>query len=141
MGAIGIGDDAALWEPTPGIREVLTTDALIEDVHFRHATTSWLDLGWKALAENVSDIAAMGARPNAGVRHPRPACRTPASRTWRTCTVAFAERWQRRGTSSTIAGGDTVSSPVTMLSITVVGELDGEGCARVRRGSPATCWP
>src|SRR5688572_13128748 len=62
-GSIGIGDDAALWTPTPGRREVLTTDALVEDVHFRHRTTSWRDLGWKALAENVSDVAAMGALP------------------------------------------------------------------------------
>src|SRR4051794_2054725 len=62
-GAIGIGDDAALWTPRRGYHEVLTTDALIEGVHFRHTTTSWRDLGWKALAENVSDIAAMGARP------------------------------------------------------------------------------
>src|SRR5689334_7528124 len=45
-GPIGIGDDAALWQPTPGRREVLTTDALIEGVHFRHRTTSWRDLGW-----------------------------------------------------------------------------------------------
>src|SRR5258706_15566866 len=62
-GDIGIGDDAALWQPRPAFREVLTTDALIEDVHFRHSTTTWRDLGWKALAQNVSDIAAMGAVP------------------------------------------------------------------------------
>src|SRR5215213_2355191 len=55
-GTIGIGDDAALWTPTPGTRQVLTTDALVEGVHFRLSTTSWRDLGWKALAENVSDI-------------------------------------------------------------------------------------
>src|SRR5215212_5856039 len=62
-GEIGIGDDAALWQPRPDFSEVLTTDALIEDVHFRHRTTSWRDLGWKVLAQNVSDIAAMGASP------------------------------------------------------------------------------
>jgi thiamine-monophosphate kinase len=126
-GQIGIGDDAALWEPRPGYREVLTTDALIEDVHFRHATTSWRELGWKALAENVSDIAAMGARPTRafitlGLR--------PETR------VADLEELYRgmaehaAAYGFAIAGGDTVSAPVTMLSITVVGELQGEGLRR-----------
>jgi thiamine-monophosphate kinase len=126
-GQIGIGDDAALWEPRPGYREVLTTDALIEDIHFRHATTSWRDLGWKALAENVSDIAAMGARPTRafitlGLR--------PETR------VADLEELYRgmaehaAAYGFAVAGGDTVSSPITMLSITVVGELHGEGLRR-----------
>lgn len=126
-GAIGIGDDAALWEPTRGYREVLTTDALIEGVHFRHTTTCWRDLGWKALAENVSDIAAMGAEPTrAFITVGLP----PQTR------VADLEDLYR-GMSELaeayhfdIAGGDTVSSPVTMLSVTVIGELQGEGLRR-----------
>src|SRR5688572_13093902 len=126
-GAIGIGDDAALWEPTRGYREVLTTDALIEGVHFRHTTTCWRDLGWKALAENVSDIAAMGAEPTrAFITLGLP----PQTR------VADLEDLYR-GMSELaeayhfdIAGGDTVSSPVTMLSVTVIGELQGEGLRR-----------
>jgi thiamine-monophosphate kinase len=132
-GSIGIGDDAALWTPKPGWHELLTTDALIEDVHFRHSTTSWRDLGWKAMAQNVSDIAAMGALP----------------------TRAFVTLGLRRDTrvvdleelyagfndlndaliadgapSVPLAGGDTVSSPVTMLSVTVMGALDGDGLRR-----------
>jgi thiamine-monophosphate kinase len=58
-----IGDDAALWRPTPGCISVLTTDSMIEGVHFTRQTTPWRDLGWKSLAVNVSDVAAMGARP------------------------------------------------------------------------------
>ncbi|HEY8745190.1 MAG TPA: thiamine-phosphate kinase, partial [Chloroflexota bacterium] len=61
--ARGIGDDAALWRPTPGYVSVLTTDTMIEGVHFTQHTVPWYDLGWKALAVNISDLAAMAASP------------------------------------------------------------------------------
>src|SRR5438309_1643085 len=60
---VGVGDDAAAWVPTPDTITVATTDALVEGVHFDLATTGWVDLGWKAMAENVSDVAAMGCQP------------------------------------------------------------------------------
>jgi thiamine-monophosphate kinase len=60
---LGVGDDAALLEG--GL--CVSTDLLVEDVHFRRATTSLGDLGWKALAVNVSDLAAMGAEPLAAL--------------------------------------------------------------------------
>jgi thiamine-monophosphate kinase len=55
----GIGDDAAVLAPDL----VVSTDLTVEDVHFRRATTGLADLGWKALAVAVSDLAAMGAEP------------------------------------------------------------------------------
>jgi thiamine-monophosphate kinase len=58
-----IGDDAAVLEPTPGTMLVATTDLLLEDVHFRRRWAEPADIGWKAMAVNVSDIAAMGATP------------------------------------------------------------------------------
>ena len=64
---VGIGDDAAVWRPTSGERIVVTTDSLVEDVHFRLAWTDWESLGHKALAVNVSDLAAMGAAPKLAV--------------------------------------------------------------------------
>jgi thiamine-monophosphate kinase len=60
---IGIGDDTALWRPTPGESVLNTTDSLIDTIHFRADWTSWVDLGWKSLAVNISDIAAMGGVP------------------------------------------------------------------------------
>src|SRR4051794_23204326 len=60
---LGIGDDAAAWRSTSRCLTVATTDTLVEGVHFNLATTEWEDLGWKALAENISDVAAMGCNP------------------------------------------------------------------------------
>jgi thiamine-monophosphate kinase len=60
---VGIGDDAAVAAPVRGALQVLTTDALIEGVHFDLSYSSFQDVGYKALAVNVSDIAAMGAIP------------------------------------------------------------------------------
>ena len=60
---VGIGDDAAVIAPARGSLEVLTTDALVEGVHFDLAFSSFSDVGFKALAVNASDIAAMGATP------------------------------------------------------------------------------
>jgi thiamine-monophosphate kinase len=60
---VGIGDDAAVWQPAAGERVVVTTDSLIENVHFRLDWTDWESLGHKMLAVNMSDLAAMGADP------------------------------------------------------------------------------
>jgi thiamine-monophosphate kinase len=132
-GEIGIGDDAALWEPRAGYREVLTTDALIEGIHFRHSTTSWYDLGWKSLAENVSDIAAMGATPTRAfiTLGLRPDTRVADVEALYQGISALG-RWLVDGgvPGFQVAGGDTVSAPFTTLSITVIGELEGDGLRR-----------
>lgn len=57
-----IGDDAAAWRQTSA-RVVSTTDTMVEGVHFKTDTTPWGELGWKAMASNLSDVASMGCSP------------------------------------------------------------------------------
>lgn len=59
---LGPGDDAALLEPTPGRQLVVTTDTLVENRHFPEDLPP-ADIGWRSLAVNLSDLAAMGASP------------------------------------------------------------------------------
>ncbi|WP_448670657.1 thiamine-phosphate kinase [Pseudoxanthomonas mexicana] len=59
---LGIGDDAALLAPPPGRQLVVTADTLNDGVHFPRGTSP-VDIGWKALAVNLSDLASMGAEP------------------------------------------------------------------------------
>ncbi|HEX9367883.1 MAG TPA: thiamine-phosphate kinase [Vicinamibacterales bacterium] len=60
---VGIGDDAAVVRPERGALEILTTDGIVEGVHFDRRFSAPRDIGWKALAVNLSDVAAMGGTP------------------------------------------------------------------------------
>ena len=64
---VGPGDDAAVIEPERGTLDVLTTDALVEGIHFDRRFVPAAAIGHRALAVNVSDLAAMGARPRAAL--------------------------------------------------------------------------
>ncbi len=61
--AVAIGDDAAVLDVPPGRQVVVTTDLMLEGTHFRREWSGFDDIGWKAAAVNLSDIAAMGADP------------------------------------------------------------------------------
>jgi len=64
---VGPGDDAAVLEPARGALDVLTTDAVVEGIHFDRAFVPLGAVGHRALAVNLSDLAAMGARPRAAL--------------------------------------------------------------------------
>jgi thiamine-monophosphate kinase len=117
---VGIGDDCAVLEPAPGRALLVTTDLLVEDVHFRRRWAAPADIGWKALAVNLSDIAAMGGRPRwALVALACPEGTTAAE------IAAFYEGALAltRAHGVAIVGGDTSSSPDGWLvNVTVLGE-------------------
>lgn len=60
---LGWGDDAAIVDPRPGERLLVSTDLAVEEVHFRRAWLTWETVGWRSVAAALSDLAAMAARP------------------------------------------------------------------------------
>ncbi len=120
---LDIGDDTAAWKPGSAV-ELVTTDTMVQDVHFRTETTSYRDLGWKALAINLSDIAAMGGVPRYALvslgLHPD--------------TKGESVRDLYRGMKDIgdefgcrVIGGDTVGAPCMMINVSLIGEAIGEG--------------
>ena len=123
--SVGIGDDAAVWEEAAGRYTIATTDAMVEGVHFTQATTDWYDLGWKAMASNVSDIAGMGGIPRYALAVLGARGEMEVEQVLELCR-GMADLAGRFGAS--VVGGDTVSSPLTMITITLLGEtLGGKG--------------
>jgi thiamine-monophosphate kinase len=117
---LGIGDDAAVWRPSRSNLSVITTDALVEGVHFTLDAMSAEDVGHRALAANLSDIAAMGARPVLATIALGVNVRSDAE--WiRACYRGMVALATRSGCA--IAGGDITRSPAISLAITVVGEV------------------
>lgn len=115
--ALGVGDDAALLRPKAGMELAVSTDLLLEGRHFRAGSDAAM-LGHKALAVNLSDMAAMGATPR-----------------WTTLAVALPaadERWlagfskgffslaRRFGVE--LVGGDTTRGPLS-ICVTILGEV------------------
>ncbi|MEW6447136.1 MAG: thiamine-phosphate kinase [Bacillota bacterium] len=128
----GVGDDAAVLDY--GDRWILfTTDAAVEDVHFRLGQVAPEDVGYKALAVNISDIAAMGGRPLYAVV----AAGLPDYFSLEEAAALYEglrEAAQKYGVS--LVGGDTTTAPVLFISIALLGE-SAPGCARYRSGAKA----
>jgi thiamine-monophosphate kinase len=111
--ARGIADDAALF--AGGV--VVTQDALVEGVHFRLDWISWRDLGWRAAAVNLGDLAASGAEPDGLLV----SLGVPGD----TALSDVLELYE--GIAETdvgVVGGDTTRSDAVLLSVTAVGRSD-----------------
>ena len=121
---LGIGDDAALLAPTPGLQLVVTADTLNAGIHFPDGSAA-ADIGWKALAVNLSDLAAMGAEP-----------------AWCTLSLSlpqsdaawidgfldgFLDLAGRHGIA--LVGGDTTRGPLS-ISVTAMGMVEPGGALR-----------
>lgn len=123
---LGFGDDAAVVE-IGGARVALATDALVDAIHFDRAISSTEDVGWKALAVNVSDLAAVAARPVAALvalHLPRTTTDEAIDGLYRGLRTA-ADRW-----GAALVGGDVVSSPVLALTVSIIGEVTPDGPLR-----------
>ena len=115
--SLGPGDDGAVVSGT-----VVSTDMLVQDRHFRLDWSSPYDVGRKAIAQNAADIEAMGARPTAFVVGFGAPGSTPAAEVSALADGMWHEA-DRLGAG--IAGGDLVSCPQWVVSVTVLGDLDG----------------
>ena len=119
--ALGPGDDAALVFAGDG-RVVVSTDMLVQDRHFRLDWSTPHDVGRKAVAQNAADIEAMGARPTAFVVAFGAPPETPTAH-----VSALADgMWDEAGrVGAGIVGGDLVSCPQWVVSVTALGDLAG----------------
>ncbi len=127
---LGPGDDCALLAPSPGMELAMTTDMLVSGTHFFADTDPW-QLGWKTLAVNVSDLAAMGAMPRwALLAGSLPS----ADETW---IAAFADGFFAcaRCFGVDLVGGDTTRGPLC-LCVTAIGEVPSGAALRRDRARP-----
>ena len=120
---VDTGDDTAAWAASDAT-ELFTTDTVVEGIHFTRETTPWPDLGWKSLASNISDIAAMGGLPlyaliTLGL--PPETEVADIEELYR----GMLEIGEKYGVA--IVGGDMVRSPVIFITVALTG---------VRTGSP-----
>jgi thiamine-monophosphate kinase len=116
----GIGDDAAVWRDDASIK-LATVDSLIQDVHFSLSIISWQELGWKSLAVNLSDIAAMGGMP----KYALVSLALPGDTEVEDVTAMYQgmiELAQQYGVA--IIGGDTCKAPLVSITVTVLGSPD-----------------
>jgi thiamine-monophosphate kinase len=114
---LGVGDDCALWAPTPGMQLAVSGDLLVEGRHFL-STVPPHALGHKALAVNLSDLAACGASPMAfTLMLALPRVDEPFLQGFSDGLYALADQH-----GIELIGGDTTAGPLT-VGITVFGEL------------------
>jgi thiamine-monophosphate kinase len=117
---LSIGDDVALVE-NGGEFWAVTTDTLVDGVHYKSEWSAAKDLGFKSLAVNISDLACKGIKPNYALLNLASPELKPA---W---TAAFIEGLTElaRLYNIEVIGGDTVYSPIQSLSLTLLGRTDG----------------
>ena len=131
---MGIGDDAAVWRPRPGRDLVFTTDILVQNVHFRLDWMDWQAVGHKALAVNLSDVAAMGAQPRLALVS---LALTGSERDREVTDLFRGMNALGRRHGVVVAGGDLSASPNgVVVSVTVIGETSaGRRAVMTRDGA------
>lgn len=123
---VGPGDDAAVVAAADG-RVVVTCDMLVEGRHFRRDWATPIDIGRKAAAASLADVAAMGAGPSSLVVAFGAPGDLPAA--WAvSCCAAMAEEAALAG--AVVVGGDVVEAPQVVISVTALGDLVGSPVLR-----------
>jgi thiamine-monophosphate kinase len=117
----GVGDDAAVLLPTPGHRLVVTTDVLVEGLDFTAELSEPEDWGWKAVAANLSDLAAMAAEARWLVLALTVPTATPVP-TLERVYAGIGEACRTFGVS--LVGGDVSAGPALSLAVTALGEAE-----------------
>jgi thiamine-monophosphate kinase len=115
-----VGDDAAVLDVPPDHRLVVTTDVLVDGVHFSDRTTQPEDVGWRAIAANLSDLAAMGARPmgvTVGLSLPSKTSLDWVKGVYQGMATCL-EQWE-----GVVIGGDLCRSKTISLAITALGSV------------------
>ena len=128
-----VGDDAAVLPTTPGMLLVVTSDVLVDRVHFSDQTTPPESVGWRSAAANLSDLAAMGASPlgiTVGLGLPGEVLVDWVEDLYRGITDCL----QKYGTA--IVGGDLCRSPVITVAITAFGQVDPTRVVRRATAQP-----
>lgn len=132
---IGIGDDAAVWQPSRSHRSVITTDMLVEGVHFARHLMSLNDAGWRSMSANVSDVAAMGARPvlaTVALGVPETAGVDDVLELYDGLAQAA------RAAKIAVVGGDLSRAPVWTVAIAATGEVRASN-VKTRGGAGPGC--
>jgi thiamine-monophosphate kinase len=126
---MGIGDDCAILRPSRGVDLIITTDTLAENIHFNTQWMSYYQVGWRALAANLSDIAAMAGTPLGALL----ACSLPAKHTKEEFDLLLQgiNDLGRRYKCPLIGGDITRSEQDLFINMTVIGRVEqGKGLCR-----------
>ena len=128
-----IGDDGAILSTEPDQSLVVTTDVLVDEVHFSQRTTTAFDVGWRAAAANLSDLAAMGATPlgiTVGLSLPGSVAVAWVEELYRGMSACLGQY------QTAIVGGDICRSRVITVAITAFGQVSPHRALRRHNARP-----
>ena len=139
---IGIGDDCAAWKCSGKI-QLATVDSMVEGIHFTADTAAWREIGWKSLAINLSDIAAMGGAPRYALINLAVPPDTHADSVFQLYEGIIELAVQ---TKTAIVGGNISGAPQVSITITVIGESVNGNILKRSAAKPGdviavTGWP
>jgi thiamine-monophosphate kinase len=139
---ISIGDDCAAWKCS-GKVQLATVDSMVENVHFTTATATWQEIGWKSLAINLSDIAAMGGIPRYVLINLALPPDTDAESIFQLYEGIIDCAKQNE---AAIVGGNVSGAPQVSITVTVIGDSIKNGILRRSSAKPGdviavTGWP